>query len=137
MHFGEFLLQQRAVTPGQVLDALDVQRKLTPFLGTLAVREGAMSVTQVLDVLHALNRIGPQGVHFGEIALERGYIDEETRDRLLALQRQTFEPLGELLVESGALQRAEMTEMLKAYLKSQKAKPAPSARETVATNPES
>ena len=132
MHFGEFLLEQRAVTPSQVLEALDIQRKLTPFMGTLAVREGAMTVAQVLDVLHALNRVGPTGIRFGEVAVERGHIDRETRDHLLALQRQTFEPLGELLVHTGALSREQMTELLEAYLKRQKTKAAPVERDHAA-----
>jgi hypothetical protein len=41
---------------------------------------------------------------------------------LLALQRQTFEPLGELLVHTGALSREQMTVLLEAYSKRQKTK---------------
>lgn len=79
-----------------------------------------MTVSQVLEVLDELNRIGPSGVHFGQIAVQMGFLDESTRDRLLAAQKECFAPLGELLVESGALSRDEMVTQLKAYLKAKR-----------------
>ncbi|MFO1008934.1 MAG: hypothetical protein U1F29_02595 [Planctomycetota bacterium] len=116
MHFGQYLLKKGAITPRQILEALDDQRRTTPFLGSLAVGEGVMTVDQVLHVLDELNCCGPTGVHFGEIAMRKGFIDESTRDRLLELQRDHFQPLGELLVKQGALSQKRMAQLLKDFI---------------------
>lgn len=71
-------------------------------------------------------------IRCGELAVERGHIDRDTRDHLRALQRQTFEPLGERLVETGALAREQMTELREAYSKSQETKSAAAERDHAA-----
>jgi len=116
MHFGQYLLKKGAITPRQALEALDEQRRTMPFLGTIAVTEGVMTVEQVLAVLDELNRCGPSGTHFGQIAMVKGFIDEATRDRLLDLQRTEYEPLGEVLVKNGALTPKKMASLLKEFI---------------------
>ena len=51
MLFGEFLLERGAVESTGLLAALDEQQRRKPFLGSVAVAEGALSVPDVLGVL--------------------------------------------------------------------------------------
>ncbi|MBI5364633.1 MAG: hypothetical protein HZA53_15765 [Planctomycetes bacterium] len=118
MHFGQFLIQEGAITPHQILDALDEQRRSMPFLGRLAVEHEVMTVEAVLEVLDALKHGGANGTHFGDVAVALGFVDEATRTRLLELQRNSFPPLGEVLVRQGALDAREMAQMLKEFIQS-------------------
>ena len=112
MLFGEFLIQKGAVGATAILEALDDQQRRKPFLGRVAVRARALTVVQVLRVL---NRQVDDRRSFGVHAVELGYIDEATLDRILVDQRTAVPPLGEILVESGSLEPSRLQEMLRLF----------------------
>jgi hypothetical protein len=111
MHFGQFLVDRDAVTPEQVLDALDEQRKASSFVGRVAVEGGFMTVSQVLEVLERQALLGP-GNRFGELAVELGHIDAHECRLILTTQQETHLPLGEVLVRRGSISRKKMIELL-------------------------
>ena len=53
---------------------------------------------------------------FGEIAVELGFINEESIEKLLVLQKEKRNLLGEILVLYGAISKADMEEELKQFL---------------------
>ena len=112
MLLGEFLLQKNVIDEAALLGALDEQQRRKCFLGTLGVQEGLLSVSDVLRVVNA--QIGDRR-SFGAVAIGLGALDEDGIDRLLALQRASVEPLGELLVERGSLEAGKLQEMLDEY----------------------
>jgi hypothetical protein len=111
--FERFLLQRVAVSPQQIRAALDAQRHSTPFVGTLAVDGGLMSVAQLLEVLDAL---ATHNGHFGDVAIEMGFLTPEQRQNLLVQQRTIAPPLGEILVKQGALSQKRMLAYLSEYM---------------------
>ena len=114
MLFGEFLLQNQVIDEDALLGALDEQQRRKSFLGTLAVKEGLLKVSDVLRVVNA--QLGDRR-SFGAVAVGLGALDEDAIDRLLALQSSSVEPLGELLVEKGSLEAEKLQEMLDEYFK--------------------
>lgn len=109
--FGTFLVERGLATAEQVLKAIDWQARSRPLIGRVALQTGKMSVEQVFDTL---NRMPTIGKRFGEVALESGYLTEGDLAELLRLQQQT-RPLGELLVEAGALSAAQLRAALEAF----------------------
>lgn len=115
MHFGQFLVDRKAITPEQVLDALEEQRKLSSFIGRIAVESGLMTVSQVLDILERQAALGP-GNRFGELAVQLGYITLGERNLMLGTQKEGNLPIGEVLVRRGAISRKTMIELLTEFV---------------------
>ena len=93
--FGEFLVSCGEVTDDQVLEALDMQRARTEYIGAIAIKEKIMSVKEVMSVLR--EQAGTTK-RFGELALELGMVDEKDLGRILKIQDEMRPYLGDILV---------------------------------------
>ena len=71
--FGEFLISSCEVTEEQVLEALNIQRSRTEYLGAIAIKEQLLTVKQVMIILR--EQAGTTK-RFGELAVELGLLDE-------------------------------------------------------------
>jgi hypothetical protein len=106
---GELLRKARKVTPEQLEEALSEQRRTGEKLGEILVRRGALTKGQ-LDAVLGFQKCqageAPSSVRFrlGEILVATGRITREQLDAVLARQKLTTKNIGDLLVESGAVE---------------------------------
>ena len=105
MFFGEYLLERGLVNSDRILDALEIQYKRRIPLGRLAIREGIMSVDQVLKTLVWSREAD---VRFGVTAINAGYLEEGFLVHLLRIQQVELPRLGDILVDMGAIDRPTM-----------------------------
>ncbi|HWS15059.1 MAG TPA: hypothetical protein VN450_02595, partial [Candidatus Methylomirabilis sp.] len=108
-YLGELLLKARKVTPAQLEEALSEQRRTGEKLGEILVRRGTLTRGQ-LDAVLAFQKCqageAPSSVRFrlGEILVATGRITREQLEDVLSRQKLTKKNIGELLVESGAVE---------------------------------
>jgi hypothetical protein len=108
-YLGELLLKARKVTSAQLEEALSEQRRTGEKLGEILVRRGALTRGQ-LDAVLAFQKCqageAPSSVRFrlGEILVATGRITRDQLDAVLARQKLTKKNIGDLLVESGAVE---------------------------------
>ena len=84
MRFCIYLTRRGLLTSTQCVQVLAAVVDGTPPFGRLAIRERAMSIQQLAALLHS---VPDPTVPMGELAIQAGLMDEETRTRLLQLQR--------------------------------------------------
>ncbi len=106
---GELLRKARKVTPEQLEDALSEQRRTGEKLGEILVRRGVLTKGQLDAVLmfqKCQSGEPPSSVRFrlGEILVATGRITREQLEAVLARQKLTKKNIGDLLVESGAVE---------------------------------
>lgn len=109
---GLYLVEQGAITPAQLDEAIARQRRRNRRIGDMAVARGLLTrddVEHVFSVQHAAER------PFGEIALELGLLGRAELDELLFSQNIHNSHLGEVLLEMGALTLEQFGPLLDAY----------------------
>lgn len=107
--FGQYLLDRGTVTPEQLYDGLEYQRRGNRVLGEIAMEEGLLDKTAVRRIIGCQLS---QDKDFGQVAVEMGLIGEDDRRRLLQIQEDRHIYLGDALVQTGALTRAELDSSL-------------------------
>jgi len=111
---GELLLKAKRITPEQLDHALNEQRQTGEKLGEVLVRRGLLTKKE-LDAVLAFQRHqsgeapGSVRLRLGEILVATGQITREQLDAVLAKQKLTRKNLGDLLVETGAVQPHQVT----------------------------
>ncbi|MBL3593863.1 MAG: hypothetical protein JMJ93_10235 [Synergistaceae bacterium] len=110
--FGQYLLQERLVTPSQLSHAMAKSAEAWPFLGILALAEGLMTPGQVEETHETQRR---EDRRFGEIAVERGYLTVENVESLLSRQQSRHILLGQILIEEGIFSHEGFIKALEAY----------------------
>lgn len=111
--FGEYLLHREKIDEDDLELALKFQEEEYVALGALAVRENFLSSQQLSAVLDH-QRMEGHG-KFGEIAIELGFLNNETVDKLLAMQKEKHILIGDILVLFGAISKEEMKRELKQF----------------------
>ncbi len=110
--FGHYLLNRGLLTPEQICEALQQEKKAKVKMGVLAVNKGLMSAAQVEEV-HALQR--RRDARFGELAVELGFLKADEVEHLLT--QQTEEPLAllQVLADKEWLTLAELEQALREF----------------------
>jgi len=108
-YLGELLRRARKVTSEQLEYALSEQRRTGEKLGEILVRRGVLTRGQLDTVLmFQKSQAGeaPSSVRFrlGEILVATGRITREQLEDVLSRQKLTKKNIGDLLVESGAIE---------------------------------
>jgi hypothetical protein len=104
---GQYLLENRVITPEQLLGALAHQEKTNRKFGETAVSLGLLTEDQLGEVL-ALQR--SEDVRTGEAAVRLGFLNAVHVDRVLRAQRNSHILIGEALVVTGAIDRDDLEE---------------------------
>lgn len=115
--FGQFLLEQQAVTGEQLLQAIQYQEKTRQKMGEVAIAEGLMTEMQVREI-HEKQKTTDK--FFGDLALEAGYLNEDQLSRVVTLQKQSHMYLGEVLVKLELLAQEEVDRLLARFQEDQK-----------------
>lgn len=113
-YFGQYLLNNRILTPQQLQEVLDYQQTTNVKLGLLAVASGAMTAAQVTEVHERQRRTDRR---FGEIAVDLGYLTPAQLEDLLAQQQSGHVYLGQAVVEKKFLTLQQLEVALRAYKK--------------------
>lgn len=102
--FGNFLLNQKLVTPEQLADGIQEVQKIHKRIGELAIRYGYLTKEQVEQV-HIMQ--AEKDKRFGELVVEAGYMSAEEMEKLLSLQKNDYEVLCKVLTDSGVISKAD------------------------------
>lgn len=110
--FGNYLLNEKLVTPEQLIDGLQAKNNTRMKLGVLAINAGYMSSSQV-EMVHMKQSMMDK--RFGDIAVELGFVTSEQIDELLSQQPQGYLLLGQAFVDKGYMTNAQFEDAIKNY----------------------
>ncbi len=111
--FGEFLVQRGLISKEQLLEALFVQLEEAPILAIELRARGVLIPSQILQVLKA------QQMHSGDFIQWCKRLNFWTEDMAMAIARISQEkrkPLGQVLIDMGAISLEKINEALGDYL---------------------
>lgn len=100
MYFGEYLVQQKILSPHQILKALDKQRSRRIFIPLQLVELGAMPDYQAL---HLCTQADLNHEDFLDVLLNEGLISQQQCTQIRITWMRSGPPLGSLLVEMGLM----------------------------------
>jgi CheY-specific phosphatase CheX len=103
--FGHYLLNKGILSPSQLSEVLQQERKVKVKLGVLAVNAGFMTAAQVEEV-HNLQRVKDQ--KFGVLAISQGYLTEAQVDNMLSLQHEGHLALIQAIADIGYMTMSEL-----------------------------
>ncbi len=98
--FGQYLVDQGAITWDQLKKAIALQQENNLLLGTMAKNKGYLSQSQLEFVLDKQKKINKK---FGQIAYEKGWLSQEQINELLQEQSKNHCFLGQALTRLGYL----------------------------------
>jgi len=113
MKFGEFLVKKGLITDAE----LDIASNLAEakfYFGALSAREKCLELDALVDLLEEQKTIKPYK-KIGEIAVSKGLMSKEQVEKILAIQRESGEFLGEILVDMDVIDSEELKKQLEAY----------------------
>ncbi len=113
MKFGEFLVKKGLITRAD----LDIALNLTQIkfiFGVLSVREKYLDMDALTDLLEEQKTMKPHQ-KIGQIAVSKGLMTEEQVEKILTIQRESVEFLGEILVDMRLVDNEELQKQLEAY----------------------
>lgn len=114
--FGQFLIEQGAISHSELLKAIDMQERTNRKLGEVVHDMGLMSRLDIAKV-HQAQR--SEDIRFGDKAIEMGFLTEEQLERALIWQRNNHLYIGEALIKIGALERHDLERYLELFKKDQ------------------
>lgn len=115
--FGNYLLNNRIVTPSQLAEAIETKSTTRLKLGVLAINAGYMNSAQVEEVSETQMRVDKR---FGDIAVEKGYLVETQVDELLSSQKKGYLLIGQALVDKGYITNSVFEQSINNYKKEYK-----------------
>lgn len=122
--FGQFLVEQDAVTSEALLHAIELQERTNLKLGEMAVAMGYITADDI-ERAHAAQL--SKDMKLGDLLVELGFLTKAQLEEVIARQKATHLYIGEALVKVGAL----TPEKLEYYLAAFKADQAPYVAERI------
>ncbi len=113
MKFGEFLVKKGLITRAELDIALNLTQVKFIF-GVLSVREKYLDMDALADLLEEQKTMKPHQ-KIGQIAVSKGLMSKEQVEKILAIQRESGEFLGEILIDMGVIDSEELQKQLQAY----------------------
>lgn len=110
--FGNYLLNEKLITPEQLVDGLQEKANTRLKLGILAINSGYMTSDQVDRVHEMQTRIDKR---FGDISIELGYMTENQVNELLKAQQLGYLLLGQALVDKSYLSNSDFESAISCY----------------------
>ncbi|MDE7430680.1 MAG: chemotaxis protein CheX [Lachnospiraceae bacterium] len=110
--FGNYLLNQKLVTPEQLVEAMQEKNNTRMKLGVLAINAGYMTASQVERVHELQSKMDKR---IGDIAVELGYMTEEQVMELLHAQPLGYLLLGQAIVDKGYMSNSEFEDAINSY----------------------
>lgn len=110
--FGNYLLNEKLVTPEQLVEAMQQKKETRMKLGVLAINAGYMTASQVERVHELQSKMDKR---IGDIAVELGYMTDEQVIELLHSQPLGYLLLGQAIVDKGYITNAQFEEAINSY----------------------
>jgi len=110
--FGQYLIEQGAITRDGLLKAVDLQEKVNLKFGDMARSLGLITNADI-ERVHDAQRI--KDMQFGDMCLNLGIITREQMQQVLAKQKSTHLFIGEALVKVKAISEADLERHLAAF----------------------
>ncbi|MCD6595789.1 response regulator [bacterium] len=115
--FGQFLLENGAITTEQLKNALQYQQKLTVKIGELAVNKGILEQKDAKFINLEQRRTDKL---FGELAVELGFLTQEQLNKLIIIHQNNHIFLGQILIDKGYIDSKKLSEFLDEFHRQQK-----------------
>ncbi len=111
---GELLIKEGFITPAQLTEALELQKKQTVYtpLGELCVKQGYLSKEDLRAVLKKYKTSIP----LGKLLVKMKLITSEQLQQALAEQKRSRKRLGQILVDLGAISEQALLDALSVQL---------------------
>lgn len=106
--FGDYLVAQRMITPEHLKDALSKQRETKRRVGEILVELGHLGPETLVQALADFN----VQIRLGELLISAGHLKYMQLLDALEEQRQSGDPLGQVLVRLGFCQGYQVEEAL-------------------------
>jgi CheY-specific phosphatase CheX len=110
--FGQFLVEQDAVTGESLLHAIELQERTNLKLGEMAVAMGFIT-QQDIETAHAAQL--SKDMKLGDLLVDLGFLSPKQLDEVIAHQKATHLYIGEALVKVGALTPEKLEQYLEAF----------------------
>lgn len=96
--FGNYLVEKQILSQSQLDDLLPVQKDFRAEVETIAVINKVLTSAAAQELLGQIDR---EKEHFGEAAIEAGYLSDEKLDEILTYQSNTFMKFVQSLLNRG------------------------------------
>ncbi len=114
MLFGQYLLKQGLIKPGDTINARVMQLRNNRKIGDIAKGRGWLTDKEIDRILIIQEETLDK---FGEIAVKEGVLTEAQIEELLQLQKDSYLFFGEALVQLGVISEEDMKKHLKLFNK--------------------
>ena len=110
--FGQFLVEQRAVSADQILEAIRLQETRNLKFGDMAIQMGLLTDRQ-METAHKAQR--REDLPLGDMLVKLGFLNNFQREAIIAKQKSQHLYIGEALVEIGAVDHSKLEHYLNEF----------------------
>ncbi len=103
--FGQFLIEQGAITSAALLKAIDLQEQTNRKIGAVVYEMELMTQVGIAKVHQAQRN---EDTRFGDKAVEMGFLSEDQLQQALTRQRNSHIYIGEALIKTGGLDKESL-----------------------------
>jgi len=107
--FGNYLVEKQILTQSQLDDLLPVPKDLKAEVETIAVINKVLMSATAQELLEQIDK---DREHFGEIAIEAGYLSDEKLDEILTYQSNAFMKFVQSLLDRGVFSLEQINPLL-------------------------
>lgn len=107
--FGNYLVDKKIITIEQLNALLPVPKEIKAEVETIAVLNKVMTANLVVDILKDIDKTK---THFGEVAIESGYLTDEKLEQILGYQTNTFMKFIQMLLNNNLLELTQINALL-------------------------
>lgn len=107
--FGNYLVDKRIITIEQLNALLPVPKEIKAEVETVAVINKVMTANLVMDLLKKFDKTK---THFGEVAIEAGYLTDEKLEQMLGYQTNAFMKFTQMLLNNNLLELSQINSLL-------------------------
>lgn len=111
-YLGSYLLNYDLISRDTLNQLLQDQRKTHIMLGVLAINNGLMTAKQITEINALQKQVDKR---FGELAIEKGYLQPADVDLLLSQQKSTSVELVQLLLDCNVYTLEKLEEIMTGY----------------------
>lgn len=110
--FGNYLVEKQILSQSQLDELLPVQKDFKAEVETIAVINKVLTSAAAQELLQ---RIDKENEHFGEAAIEAGYLSDEKLDEILTYQTNTFMKFVQSLLDRGTFSLEQINPFLNEF----------------------
>ncbi len=111
--FGEFLIKKNVIDANALVEVLHIQGTRSIMqLGEIAVKNKILTPEQLLEILNVQSSIDER---FESIALLLGYLDQDEIDKLVDLQVNEKQMIGEILITQNKMTQDQLDLLLEEF----------------------